>query len=164
MFDIFYLGDNPSLQERFPFAKQVSDLSEVRPRTIMYWLVEPNITITDWDVFEVRPEPYDQSYEHVYKWNSANYGGVRLLPRGESQGRKEVNRVVCVKTYDVLRQSDPGDYFDCHPWVQTTQGYVMTRSITHLTYTSFYIILVITNHSRSSSTERILVIIDIDIW
>ena len=116
MFDIFYLGDNPSLQERFPFARQVSDLSEVQPRTIMYWLVEPNITITDWDVFEVRPEPYDQSYEHVYKWNSANYGGVRLLPRGESQGRKEINQVACAKTYDVLRQGDPGDYFDCHPW------------------------------------------------
>ena len=35
MFDIFYIGENTQLKEDFPFAKQVSNVGEVKPNTKM---------------------------------------------------------------------------------------------------------------------------------
>ena len=55
MFDIFYIGKNDSLKENYPFAKQVSDLKDINANTKMYWLIEPNIEITDLDVLNFRP-------------------------------------------------------------------------------------------------------------
>ena len=94
MFDIFYMGENPQLKEDFPFAKQVSDISEVNTNTKMFWFIEPNIEITDPDIFDYRPETYDSGYTHVWKWDSKNYGGVTLLPKSKSEGTKEVNKIV----------------------------------------------------------------------
>ena len=84
MFDIFYMGENPSLEELFPFAKKVSSHNEVKPNTKMYWIIDPNIEIIDTDVFEYRPEIYDMGYTHVWKWDNQNYGGVTLLPKNKS--------------------------------------------------------------------------------
>lgn len=117
MFDIYYIGDNPAIADTFPFAKQISDVSEAKPRTRMFWLVEPNIEITNEDVFGYRPPAYDQSYTHVWKWNRSNYGGLQLLPVGESSGTKQINQVVCRKSFDVLRTTDtPKEYFDDNPF------------------------------------------------
>jgi len=47
MFDIYYIGKNEKLQEALPFATPVADSDAIRSRTKMYWLVEPNIEVTD---------------------------------------------------------------------------------------------------------------------
>ena len=111
MYDIFYIGDNDNLKENFPFAKQVSDEESIRPKTKLYWLIEPNTELLDYDVLEYTPKPYDHSYEHVWKWNKNNYGGLKLIPKKGTQGIKEMNDVVCKKTFDILETSTPGDYF-----------------------------------------------------
>ena len=117
MFDIFYMGDNVQLAEDLPFAKQINSVDEIKPNTKMFWLVEPNIEIVDTDVFNFRPPSHDIVYEHVWKWNSTNYGGVRLLPKKENKGVKEVNQIVCKKTFDILFTTDtPDDYFEDHPY------------------------------------------------
>ena len=116
MFDIFYMGENSQLKEDFPFAKQVSDISEVNTNTKMFWFIEPNIEITDPDIFDYRPETYDSGYTHVWKWDSKNYGGVTLLPKSKSEGTKEVNKIVCKKTFTKLTTKTPGRYFDKNPF------------------------------------------------
>ena len=116
MFDIFYMGDNPLLVDRLPFAKQIKSTNDIKSQTKMYWLIEPNVEITDTDVLDYRPADHDSVYEHIWKWNHSNYGGVRLLPRGESQGVKEVNQVVCKKSFAILHTPDPGNYFTEHPY------------------------------------------------
>jgi hypothetical protein len=116
MFDVFYMGSNPVLQDNFPFAKQVTAETEIQSNTKMYWLIEPNVELTDYDVLEYRPPEHDQIYEHVWKWDSRNYGGVKLLPKKDPEGLKEVNRVVCKKRFDILNTKTPGKYFDKNPY------------------------------------------------
>jgi hypothetical protein len=82
----------------------------------MYWLVEPNIELNDFDVLDYRPSVHDEHYEHVWKWDNTNYGGLRLLPADASDGVKEVNKVVCRKRFDTLNTKTPGKYFDKHPF------------------------------------------------
>ena len=112
MFDIFYIGNNPSLKESYPFAKNISDIGEIKSNTKMYWVIEPNIEITDSDIFNFIPESYDMSYKHVWKWDTRNYGGVTLLPKQKSEGTKEINKVVCKKSFDILYTKTPGKYFE----------------------------------------------------
>ena len=116
MFDIFYIGENKKLKDALPFAKQVESYDEISSRTKMYWVVEPNIEIVDTEVFEFRPADHDQVYEHVWKWSSKNYGGVKLLPKTNSKGIKEINRVVCRKSFDMLHSPTPDNYFEQHPY------------------------------------------------
>ena len=116
MFDIFCVGKNP-VTDVLPSVKQINHESEVKSLTKMYWVIEPNVKITDINVFDFRPSDYDDNYEHVWKWNSNNYGGVKLVPRKQSQGIKEHDVVVCEKSFDVLfTTSDPQDYFNNHPY------------------------------------------------
>ena len=114
MFDVFYIGENKKLKEVLPVAVQVDSYDQITAKTKMYWLVEPNIEIIDTDVFEFRPADHDQQYEHIWKWENKNYGGLRLMPKNGSKGVKEVNRVVCKKTFDILNTKTPGKYFDTH--------------------------------------------------
>ena len=115
-FDIFYLGENPDLQSEFPLATQIETTQDIKSNTNMYWLIEPNISITDWEIFDFRPEPWDQIYAHLFKWNSTNYGGVHLLPVDHSTDDvKHINKVVCKKRFDIIRRKEPRDYFDKNP-------------------------------------------------
>ena len=116
MFDVFYIGNNPTIKEHIPFATQVDEVKQIKPKTKMYWVVEPNIEVLDYDVFNFRPKEYDQKYEHVWKWNPKNYGGIRLLPNKKSQGKKEINDVVCKKSFDIIRTKTPGRYFTRNPY------------------------------------------------
>ena len=116
MYDIFYIGDNSSLKENFPFAKKVDNKDSINPKTTLYWLIEPNTEIIDFEVLEFVPKDYDNQYEHVWKWNSNNYGGIRLLPKKISKGVKEINQVVCKKKFDTLVTTTPKDYFEHHPY------------------------------------------------
>ena len=116
MFDIYYLGSNEKLKEDLPVAKQVDSLEDINPRTKMFWLVEPSIEVTDYGIFEFRPNDYDHKYEHVFKWDRGNYGGLRLIPsKNPEEETKQVNRVVCKRTFEVLRKKTPGKYFEQHP-------------------------------------------------
>ena len=81
MYDIFYIGNNSSLQERFPFAKQIDSEKDIKSKTKLYWLVEPNIKITDWSIFDYVPDIHINRYIHIWKWDSANYGGLYLKPK-----------------------------------------------------------------------------------
>ncbi len=116
MFDIFYIGENKKLKDALPFATQVESYEQISSRTKMYWLVEPNIEVVDTEVFEFRPNDHDQIYDHVWKWSSKNYGGVKLLPKHQSKGIKEINRVVCRKNFAILNTSTPNDYFEKNPY------------------------------------------------
>ena len=116
MYDIFYIGDNEGIKDNYPFAKQISDDSNINPKTSFYWLIEPNTEIIDFEVLEFTPSNYDRQYEHVWKWNNNNYGGVRLLPKKGSKGVKEINQVVCKKKFDILNSSEPSNYFEEHPY------------------------------------------------
>jgi hypothetical protein len=117
MFDVFYMGENPDLVEKVPFAKHVNSAAEVKSTTKMYWFIEPCVKLLDYDVLKFRPADHDQYYEHVWKWNSRNYGGVRLIPANrEPQGIKEINQVASKKQFDVLRRTTPEDYFETHPY------------------------------------------------
>jgi hypothetical protein len=112
MFDVYFIGDNPSLKDNLPFARKVTSSDEINSNTKMYWLIEPNIEITDYSVFEYRPPDHDQHYIHMWKWNSSNYGGVKLLPKMGSDGIKQINRVVARKAFDILHSATPENYFD----------------------------------------------------
>ena len=72
MFDIFYIGINKQLSSLLPFATQIEDTSEIKAKTKMYWVVDPNIEITDTDIFDFRPETYDMNYTHIWKWDKQN--------------------------------------------------------------------------------------------
>jgi len=116
MFDIFYIGENNSLADLFPFAKQIKSVDQAIPNTKMYWVIDPNIEIIDMDIFDFRPDSYDMGYTHVWKWDNQNYGGVTLLPKNKSEGTKEINKIVCKKTFDKLFTKTPGKYFDKNPY------------------------------------------------
>ena len=64
MFDIFYIGENQQLKNQLPFAKQVDSADVASPNTKMFWLIEPNIELSDFGVLEFRPPQHDQHYEH----------------------------------------------------------------------------------------------------
>ena len=108
------MGDNPDLVDKLPFAKQVKEIKNIQSQTKMYWFIEPNVEITDADILDYRPAEHDSVYEHIWKWDANNYGGVRLLPQGKSLGIKEVNQVVCKKSFAILNTPDPGNYFTEH--------------------------------------------------
>ena len=112
MFDIFYIGKNNSLTELYPFAKQIDSIDQATPKTKMYWIVEPNIEVIDPEVFEYRPESYDMNFTHIWKWDNQNYGGISLLPKSKTEGTKEINKVVCKKSFEKLYTKNPGKYFD----------------------------------------------------
>ena len=74
----------------------------------MFWLIEPNIELSDFGVPEFRPNM--THYEHVWKWDNVNYGitfAIVLI-----QGVKEVNKVVCKKKFDILHTKTLGKYFE----------------------------------------------------
>lgn len=117
MFDIFYIGDNQKLLDFVPFAKKVDSVDGINSKTKMYWLIESNIEILDYDIFNFRPDTYDQKYLHKFKWDQSNYGGVSLYPRQYfGDGVKEINKVVCKKTFDRLYTKTPGKYFEDNPY------------------------------------------------
>ena len=115
MYDIFYIGDNDTLKERLPFAKQIDTVTSIQPNTKMYWLVDTNTKITDWEIFDFKPDTHTEKYQHVWKWNSENYGGVSLLPKRENKETVWHNKVVCKKYFDMLFEEAPGNYFEHNP-------------------------------------------------
>ena len=134
MYDIFYIGDNDSLAEQLPFAQQVADVTSIKSNTSMYWLIEEDITVTDYSIFDFKPDSYTKRYDHVWKWNQLNYGGITLKVK-KPHGFPETfhhNTVACTKTFNVLTSTTPGDYFDnsssTHVWCVDPE-YKITENI-----------------------------------
>ena len=133
MYDIFYIGNNTELKEKYPFSKQIDDVSSIKSNTALYWLVESNTSITDWDIFEFKPDQYTVNFEHKWKWNDENYGGVCLIPKTGGDETVFHNKIVCKKQFDILLQETPGDYFEknkhsTHVWCVDPQ-YVLGDDI-----------------------------------
>lgn len=117
MYDIFYIGENESLKDNFPFAKKVDefDLEKISniSKTKLFFIVENNIEVTDYEVFRYVPSEYTETFIHKWKWDSNNYGGVSLYPTNfKDTDTSYINEIVCKKSFDILYQSDPNDYFD----------------------------------------------------
>jgi len=134
MYDIFYVGENDALVEQLPFAQQVSNVSAISSNTSMYWFIEEDITVTDYSIFDFKPDSHTKNYEHVWKWNQLNYGGVTLKVK-KPIGFPETfhhNAVACTKTFNVLTSTTPGDYFDnsssTHVWCVDPE-YKITENI-----------------------------------
>ncbi len=113
MYDIFYLGDNSELKERYPFAKQITSEKDVVSKTRLYWLLEEDIKITDWGVFDYVPDIHTVKYNHIWKWNSSNYGGVHLKPKKQTSfiDTMHHNNVICAKVFTILHKLTPENYF-----------------------------------------------------
>lgn len=112
MYDIFYIGKNNSIEERLPFANRIMNTDDIKSNTKMYWLIDTNTQITDWEIFDFKPDVHTENFNHVWKWNSENYGGVSLLPRKESKEVVYHNKVVCKKQFEILFETAPGNYFE----------------------------------------------------
>ena len=133
MYDIFYIGDNKSLEERLPFATRIDDTKDIKSNTKMYWVVDSNTRITDWELFDFKPDVHTENYMHVWKWNQENYGGVSLTPRGGSEETVWHNKVVCKKYFDILFEEAPGNYFEqnayaTHVWC-VDKDYILNDDI-----------------------------------
>ena len=115
MYDIFYIGDNTELKEKYPFSKQIDNADSIKSNTALYWLVESNTSITDWEIFEFKPDQYTVTFEHKWKWNDENYGGVVLVPKTGGDDTVFHNKIVCKKQFDILLQETPGEYFENNP-------------------------------------------------
>ena len=115
MYDIFYIGENTSLKERLPFASQVNDVDSIKSNTRMYWIIDSNTKITNWEIFDFKPDTHTEKYQHIWKWNQENYGGVSLLPKRENTETVWHNKVVCKKYFDTLFEDAPGNYFAENP-------------------------------------------------
>ena len=112
MFDVYYIGQNKKIQENFPFAKCINSSDQANPKTKMYWLVEPNIDVIDLEILDFRPEDHDMIYEHIWKWDNKNYGGLKLIPTKKNDGRKYINKIACKKSFDILHTKTPNKYFE----------------------------------------------------
>lgn len=111
MFDIFYIGDNPELKENLPLATKVNSKKDVSANTKMYWLVDANIRILDYSIFEYRPPVYDQQYTHKWKYKTQEITGLQLIPKSKSLGTKDLYTPVFRKVFDILYTSTPEEYF-----------------------------------------------------
>jgi len=115
MYDVFYLGENTALVEHLPFAKQVNSIQEVNSRTQMFWIIEPNIELSDYDILDFKPEHCDRVYEHIWKCPTSEHIGFRLLPKITPAGEKEFSTNRFRKKIDIIRKTVPGKYFDKNP-------------------------------------------------
>ena len=115
MYNIYYIGNNPTLEEALPFAQQVSSEQEINSTTSMYWIVDSDVVVTNTDVFDFVPDRHTARYNHEWRWNEKDYGGVRLLPKKGSNETVWHPKTVCTKRFQIMLSEAPGNYFDENP-------------------------------------------------
>ena len=115
MYNIYYLGNNQLLQEELPFAKQINNTEEINSTTSLYWVVDSDVVVTDYSVFNFVPDRHTAKYGHAWKWNDKDYGGVRLLPKKGNEETVMHDKIVCKKQFQILYEQKPGNYFDNNP-------------------------------------------------
>ena len=102
MYNVYYIGDNPTLEEQIPFAQKVDSVKEINCATSMYWLVDNDVVVTDYSVFEFIPDRHTAKYNHEWRWNEKDFGGVRLLPKIGSDETVWHPKSVCTKRFQIL--------------------------------------------------------------
>ena len=115
MYNVYYIGDNPALAEQLPFAQKVDSAKDINCATSMYWLVESDVVITNYDVFDYIPDRHTAMYNHQWRWNDKDYGGVNLLPKKGSKETVWHDKTVCTKRFQILLGETPGTYFEENP-------------------------------------------------
>ena len=115
MYNIYYLGNNDILKEELPFAKQVNSTDEIKSTTSLYWVVDSDVVVTDFSVFDFIPDRHTAKYGHLWKWNDKDYGGVRLLPKKGNEETVMHDKIVCKKQFQILFEQTPGNYFELNP-------------------------------------------------
>ena len=115
MYNIYYLGNNDILKEELPFAEQVNSTDEIKSTTSLYWVVDSDVVVTDFSVFDFIPDRHTAKYGHLWKWNDKDYGGVRLLPKKGNEETVMHDKIVCKKQFQILYEQTPGNYFDNNP-------------------------------------------------
>ena len=115
MYNIYYLGNNDILKEELPFAEQVSSTDEIKSTTSLYWVVDSDVVVTDFSVFNFIPDRHTAKYGHLWKWNDKDYGGVRLLPKKGNEETVMHDKIVCKKQFQILFEQTPGNYFELNP-------------------------------------------------
>ena len=115
MYNIYYIGDNESLKEELPFAKQIDSTEDINSTTSLYWVIDSDVVVTDYSVFDYVPDRHTAMYSHAWKWNEEDYGGVRLLPKKGSSETVMHNKIVCKKQFQILFEQSPGNYFENNP-------------------------------------------------
>ena len=115
MYNIYYLGNNDILKEELPFAEQVNSTDEIKSTTSLYWVVDSDVVVTDFSVFDFIPDRHTAKYGHLWKWNDKDYGGVRLLPKKGNEETVMHDKIVCKKQFQILFEQTPGNYFELNP-------------------------------------------------
>ena len=115
MYNIYYIGNNPTLEDAVPFAQQVSSEQEINSPTSMYWVVDNDVVVTNLDVFDFVPDRHTAKYNHEWRWNENDYGGVRLLPKKGSNETVWHPKTVCTKQFQITLSKTPGNYFVDNP-------------------------------------------------
>ena len=115
MYNIYYLGNNDILKEELPFAEQVNSTDEIKSTTSLYWVVDSDVVVTDFSVFNFIPDRHTAKYGHLWKWNDKDYGGVRLLPKKGNEETVMHDKIVCKKQFQILFEQTPGNYFELNP-------------------------------------------------
>lgn len=115
MYNIYYIGNNPTLEDAIPFAQQVSSEQEINSPTSMYWVVDNDVVVTNLDVFDFVPDRHTAKYNHEWRWNEKDYGGVRLLPKKGSNETVWHPKTVCTKQFQITLSKTPGNYFVDNP-------------------------------------------------
>jgi hypothetical protein len=91
MYDIFYIG-NHDLKERLPAAKSVETFEEAKQQSLtkMFWVVWPDIEVSEDFDFSYKVDVYDQAYIHVFK-NGTEFDGICLFPKDRQVHKRELD-------------------------------------------------------------------------
>jgi hypothetical protein len=107
MYDIFYLDNETEsstlqfkkLKARLPFLKRIKAFdsfynaylsAKQKSLTDMFWIIWPDLDVSDTFDFSYEVETWDSGYAHIFK-NGKFYDGVCLLPKQESYSKREID-------------------------------------------------------------------------
>jgi hypothetical protein len=116
MYDIVFIGSSgkqfDKLKEKYPTAKLASNYMEAKSMcfTKFFWVVWPDVNISDTFDFSYKVDEYSKEYIHVFK-NCQNFDGVCLIPKNVEVSEKELNyRFFRNKKEVNITASNPAQY------------------------------------------------------
>lgn len=142
MYDIFYIGNNSSLKEKFPTARQVETFEQAQRQSLtkMFWLVWSDIVVSSNFDFDYKADDWSLDVTHVFR-NGEHYDGVCLFPKRVKLHRreidyrffaskKEVDIVASTpKPYSVITVKDYDDYISTISNVTSEFVYVIPDDV-----------------------------------
>lgn len=112
MYDIFYIGNNSKLKEKFPTAKKVETFEQAQRQclTKMFWLVWSDVEISNDFEFDYKADDWSLDVTHVFL-NGEHYDGVCLFPKRVQLHRRELDyRFFAEKKEVAVVASNPKKY------------------------------------------------------